>query len=188
MNNFVDMAPHSAAVPIAANAEKWLLEQGGKREPLQSLGNERILSNGLSGSDLGRPVAQGSSGQFTYRYSAFSLYLARLLRPIWKRKVVKTANAVRQLYDTEISEDVLTSVQTTLFALRDFLYGHAELFTRRYVPNTNPPSENDRIELQNAEDENRMMKALARLLTQAIEGIAFVLFLVDSKMSETVSK
>ncbi|KAG0345336.1 hypothetical protein BG005_001354 [Podila minutissima] len=182
------MAPHSAAVPIAANAEKWLLEQGGKREPLQSLGNERILSNGLSGSDLGRPVAQGSSGQFTYRYSAFSLYLARLLRPIWKRKVVKTANAVRQLYDTEISEDVLTSVQTTLFALRDFLYGHAELFTRRYVPNTNPPSENDRIELQNAEDENRMMKALARLLTQAIEGIAFVLFLVDSKMSETVSK
>ncbi|KAG0342823.1 hypothetical protein BG004_005583 [Podila humilis] len=182
------ITPQSNMAPIEANAEKWLLEQGGKRDRLQSQGNERIVSSSLLGSDLGRPVAQSSSGQFTYRYSAFSLYLTRLLRPIWKRKVVGTTNVVRQLYDSEISEVVLTSIQTTLFSLRDFLHAHAELFIRRYIPGSNPPNETDRNELQDADEENRHLKALARLLTQAIEGIAFVLFLVDSKMSETVAK
>ncbi|KAF9423164.1 hypothetical protein BGZ94_008391 [Podila epigama] len=173
--------------PLSANAERWLLEQGGEREATQRVNNERITTNGLIGTELGRPVAQSSAGHFTYRHTAFSLYLARLLRPIWKRKVVKVTNPARQLVDTEISETVLTAVQTTLFSLSSFLNEHAELFTRRFVATSNPPSESDQIELENVEEEMKSMRALQLLLTQSIEGIAFVLFLVDSKMSETVS-
>ncbi|KAG0200792.1 hypothetical protein BGX28_006227 [Mortierella sp. GBA30] len=181
------MSPHSTTGPIAATAEKLLLEWGGKRSPAERQANERLASTSLAGSELGRPVIQSSVGQFTYRHTGLSLYLARLLRPIWKRKVIKATNTLRGLVDSEISDHVLTAVQKDLFSLRAFLTANIELFTPRPIVTSNPPGESDQIEIENANAEMKSLKALQLLLTQCIEGIAFVLFLVDSKMSETVS-
>jgi len=83
---------------------------------------------------------------------------------------------------------VLTSVQKDLIAVRAFLSNNVELFMPRPVVSSNPPGERDQIEIENANAETKSLQALAMLLTQCIEGIAFVLFLIDSKMSETVSK
>ncbi|KAG0212021.1 hypothetical protein BGX33_003908 [Mortierella sp. NVP41] len=179
------MAPHTTTGPIAAAAERLLLEWGGKRNPAEKAANH-ITSN-LAGSELGRPVAQSSVGQFTYRHTGLSLYLARLLRPIWKRKVLKVTNTIRGLVDSEISDLVLTAVQKDLFSLRAVLTARLELFTPRAMVTSNPPSEKDQIEIENVNAETKSLKAQLLLLTQCIEGIAFVLFLVDSKMSETVS-
>ncbi|KAF9114226.1 hypothetical protein BGX27_011428 [Mortierella sp. AM989] len=182
------MSPHSTTGPIAATAERLLLEWGGKRIPSEKLASERMASANLVGSELGRPVSQSSSGQYTYRHTALSLYLARLLRPIWKRKVIKVTNTIRGLVDSEISDLVLTAVQKDLFSLRSVLNNNIELFTPRPIVTSNPPGEKDQIEIENANAESKSLKAHLLLLTQSIEGIAFVLFLIDSKMSETVSK
>ncbi|KAF9907927.1 hypothetical protein EC991_010366 [Linnemannia zychae] len=170
--------------PIAAFAERLLLEWGGKRNPAEQPTNN---ISSMAGSALGRPVSQSSVGQYTYRHTALSLYLARLLRPIWKRKVLKVTNVIRGLVDSEISDVVLTAVQKDLFALRAYLTSRIELFTPQAIVTSNPPGEKDQIEIESANAETKSLKAQLRLLTQSIEGIAFVLFLVDSKMSETVS-
>ncbi|KAF9152095.1 hypothetical protein BG015_005786 [Linnemannia schmuckeri] len=179
------MTSHSTSGPIAALAERLLLQWGGKRNPAEKPANN--ISSNLAGSELGRPVSQSSVGQYTYRHTALSLYLARLLRPIWKRKVLKVTNTIRGLVDSEISDLVLTAVQKDLFSLRAFLTGNIELFTPQPIVSSNPPGEKDQIEIENANAETKSLKAQLLLLTQCIEGIAFVLFLVDSKMSETVS-
>ncbi|KAF9400477.1 hypothetical protein BGX21_004214 [Mortierella sp. AD011] len=182
------MSPHSTTGPIAATAERLLLEWGGKRNLPEKSASERMASTSQVGSELGRPVSQSSSGQYTYRHTALSLYLARLLRPIWKRKVIKVTNTVRGLVDSEISDLVLTAVQKDLFSLRTVLNSNIELFTPRPIVTSNPPGEKDQIEIENANAESKSLKAQLLLITQSIEGIAFVLFLIDSKMSETVSK
>jgi nuclear pore complex protein Nup155 len=173
--------------PINAAAARLLLEWGGKRTPSERAASERVASS-MAGSELGRPVSQSSSGQYTYRHTALSLYLARLLRPIWKRKVIKVTNTVRGLVDSEISDLVLTAVQKDLFTLRTILNEHIQLFTPNPIVTSNPPSESDQIEIENANAESKSLKAQMLLITQCIEGIAFVLFLIDSKMSEAVSK
>lgn len=182
----VDMTSHSTSGPIAALAERLLLQWGGKRNPAEKPANN--ISSNLAGSELGRPVSQSTVGQYTYRHTALSLYLARLLRPIWKRKVLKVTNTIRGLVDSEISDFVLTAVQKDLYSLRAFLTSNIELFTPQPIVSSNPPGEKDQIEIENANAETKSLKAQLLLLTQCIEGIAFVLFLVDSKMSETVSK
>ncbi|KAF9437395.1 hypothetical protein BGZ76_000868 [Entomortierella beljakovae] len=182
------MSPHSTIGPIAATAERLLLEWGGKRNNSEKSANERVASTNLAGSELGRPVSQSSSEQYTYRHTALSLYLARLLRPIWKRKVLKVTNTLRGLVDSEISDLVLTAVQKDLFSLRTVLNSHIQIFTPHPIVTSNPPGEKDQIEIENANAESKSLKALLLLITQSIEGIAFVLFLIDSKMSETVSK
>jgi nuclear pore complex protein Nup155 len=174
--------------PIAAYAERLLLEWGGRRNQAERAANDRLTTVNQVGSELGRPVSQSTSGQYTYRHSGLSLYLARVLRPIWKRKVIKVTNPTRGLVDSEIPDLVLTSVQKDLFALRAFLDGSIELFMPHPVVSSNPPGEKDQVEIENANVETKSLKAQAILLTQCIEGIAFVLFLIDSKMSETVSK
>ncbi|KAI7830540.1 Non-repetitive/WGA-negative nucleoporin C-terminal-domain-containing protein [Gamsiella multidivaricata] len=181
------MSSQSTAGPSSATAERLLLEWGGRRSPSERLTNERVATTNLAGSELGRPVSQSCSGQYTYRHTALSLYLARTLRPIWKRKVIKTANTARGLVDSEISDLVLTAVQKDLFSLRSVLNANIELFTPSAVVISNPPGENDQIEIENANAESKSLKAQLLLITQSIEGIAFVLFLIDSKMSETVS-
>ncbi|KAI1311300.1 hypothetical protein EDD11_003513 [Mortierella claussenii] len=181
------LSPHSTAGPITAIAERLLLEWGGKRNFSERLASERAASTNLAGSELGRPVSQSSSEQYTYRHTALSLYLARLLRPLWKRKVIKVINTVRGLVDSEIADLVLTAVQKDLFSLRAMLNHNIELFTPRPIVTSNPPGEKDQIEIENANAESKSLKAQLLLITQCIEGIAFVLFLIDSKMSETVS-
>ncbi|KAF9360346.1 hypothetical protein BGX34_007836 [Mortierella sp. NVP85] len=181
------MSPQSTMAPINAAAARLLLEWGGKRTPSERAASERVASSTVAGSELGRPVSQSSSGQYTYRHTALSLYLARLLRPIWKRKVIKVTNTVRGLVDSEISDLVLTAVQKDLFTLRTVLNEHIQLFTPNPIVTSNPPSESDQIEIENANAESKSLKAQMLLITQCIEGIAFVLFLIDSKMSEAVS-
>lgn len=182
------MSPQSTMAPINAAAARLLLEWGGKRTPSERAASERVASSTVAGSELGRPVSQSSSGQYTYRHTALSLYLARLLRPIWKRKVIKVTNTVRGLVDSEISDLVLTAVQKDLFTLRTVLNENIQLFTPNPIITSNPPSESDQIEIENANAESKSLKAQMLLITQCIEGIAFVLFLIDSKMSEAVSK
>ncbi|KAG0042079.1 hypothetical protein BGZ83_000923 [Gryganskiella cystojenkinii] len=177
----------NSAGPVAAYAERLLLEWGGKRSQAESAANDRMMSPSQVGSELGRPVSQSTTRQLTYRHSGLSLYIARLLRPIWKRRVIKTVDINRGQFDSEISDVVLTSVQKDLIALRAFLSASVELFMPRPVVSSNPPGEKDQIEIENANVETKSLQALAKLLTQCIEGIAFVLFLIDSKMSETIS-
>lgn len=147
-----------------------------------------MVSANVAGSELGRPVTQSTSEQFTYRHIALSLYLARLLRPIWKRKVIRVTNTARGLVDSEIADLVLTAVQKDLFCLRSALSDNSDVFTPSPVVTTTPPAANEQIDIENANAEMKSLNAQRLLITQCIEGIAFVLFLIDSKMSETVSK
>ncbi|KAG0320862.1 hypothetical protein BGZ99_004279 [Dissophora globulifera] len=179
--------PYSTPGPVASNALSVLLSWGGKRSDTNTLASERPTSANLAGSELGRPVAQSTVGQFTYRHTGLSLYLARLLRPIWKRKVIKVTNTARGLVDSEISDFVLTAVQKDLFSLRSVLSASSEVFTPSPVLTSTPPAENEQIDIENANAELKSLNAQRLLITQCIEGIAFVLFLIDSKMSETVS-
>ncbi|KAG0227258.1 hypothetical protein BGW41_003866 [Actinomortierella wolfii] len=170
---------------LANAARRTLLEWGGKPYANQTSTDSRMAAAG--GYELGRPVNQMSLSRFTYRHTALGLYLARILRPIWKRKVTKLVNNVHGLVESEISDDVLTAVQKDLFDLRKCVHENIKMFTPAPVVPSNPPKESDQIDIENAAQETKSLKAILALLTQCIEGIAFVLFLIDSKMSDTVA-
>ncbi|KIM34387.1 hypothetical protein M408DRAFT_94881 [Serendipita vermifera MAFF 305830] len=125
-----------------------------------------------------------SQGQilFSGRREGLALYMARLLRPIWNEKITSTNASGRQ--ETLIGDQVLFSVQKNLSLLSDFINSnrHSFVYSAGELA-LNRPS----VEQEAWKGEAVAMNQLEDLLSQTIEAINFVLFLIDYKISDVIA-
>ncbi|CAE6471332.1 unnamed protein product [Rhizoctonia solani] len=114
--------------------------------------------------------------EFSARHDGFASYLSGVLKPIWKLNITKPGPSGRQL--SNLSEDVLADVQNDLIKLRDFLLlvGSGEFSAAR-----------GGAEQEAFKNEHTSIGQLQALLSRVVEGISFVLLLIDYKFSETVA-
>ncbi|KAI0304810.1 nucleoporin [Russula brevipes] len=121
---------------------------------------------------------------FSGRREGFALYFARLVRPIWKSKLIKPAASGPQ---SNIPEEILLMVQSNLFALHSFLEGNPHLFhsaTGDYSGARAAPASDQEA----WKAEQKSVAELQALLARTIEGVSFFLLLIDHRIGELIGQ
>lgn len=125
------------------------------------------------------------SVKLSYRYHALGSYLTRLVRKLWKAKVIiqgvdgTGAVAVK----STIAVAKLNSVQESLDRLRNFLNANRGIIQGLSGPEdlANVRSRQEEIAIQ---AEHQGLHALQRLMEGIAEGISFVLMLFDERVAD----
>ena len=157
---------------VVENARKVFIEEGGRPE---------IDGNSVSGSDNVRPSP---------RHEGTALYVSRLVRSIWVSKMVKQSIAPGQppALTPCIPVMKLRTVQRDLNTLQEFLARN-----KAFIEGLTTPSNGSSMRLGNRQEElalqgeHRAMTSLVALITNIIEGLAFVLVLFDERLEDILA-
>ncbi|KAI0257476.1 nucleoporin [Lactifluus subvellereus] len=121
---------------------------------------------------------------FSGRREGLALYFSRLVRPIWKSKLIKPGVPGPQ---SNIPEEILFVVHKNLFALRGFLEGNPHLFhsaTGDYSGARAAPASDQEA----WKAEQKSVAELQALLARTIEGVSFFLLLTDHRIGELIGQ
>ncbi|KAL6309880.1 nucleoporin [Sparassis latifolia] len=120
---------------------------------------------------------------YSGRREGFALYFARLVRPFWKAKLMRTGrNGAQEL---EIHEDILVTAQKNLYALKELLDTNPHLF--HSAPGDHTSARSSTASEQEAwKAEQSSVSELLSLLGRTIEAISFVLLLSDHQLGDIV--
>ncbi|KAF3767257.1 nucleoporin-domain-containing protein [Cryphonectria parasitica EP155] len=141
----------------------------------------------------GQPTVGETDGQqisidsvrLSYRYHALGSYLTRLIRRLWKAKVIvqgiDAASAV--VVTSTISMAKLNSVQDSLDRLRNFLHANRGVIQGLSGPQDLSTVRNRHEEIA-IQAEHQGLHALQRLMEGISEGISFVVMLFDERVSD----
>lgn len=155
-------------------ARKAFIEHGGK----PSLNESQIMDQSVLSIDAVRPSP---------RHEGLALYIARLVRSIWKQVIMKQSvsptsgltilPAVNTTKLREISQDLIT--------LKEFLESNKSFIDGLAGPDAlgRASTKQDEVSLQ---AEHRALHSLLVLIGDMIEGIAFVQVLFDEQITEVM--
>ncbi|KAJ7103618.1 nucleoporin [Mycena belliarum] len=121
---------------------------------------------------------------FSGRREGLALYLARLVRPLWKCKL--TVIGPSGLQQSAISDKDLVIIQKNVYALKDFLDKNPHLF--HSSPGETGSGRSAVSEQEAWKAEQTSVSELLSLSTRIIEALSFVLLLNDYKLGELVAK
>ncbi|KAK7064289.1 nucleoporin [Favolaschia claudopus] len=121
---------------------------------------------------------------FSGRREGLALYLARLVRPLWKSKL--TTTGVSGMQQSAIPDKILVVVQKNVYALKDFLDKNPHLF--HSSPGESGSTRAAMSEQEAWKAEQISVSELLALSTRIIEALSFVLLLNDYKLGELVAK
>ncbi|KAJ6519744.1 nucleoporin [Mycena sanguinolenta] len=121
---------------------------------------------------------------FSGRREGLALYLARLVRPLWKSKL--TTAGPSGLQQSAISDKTLVIIQKNVYALKDFLDKNPHLF--HSSPGDTGTTRAAMSEQEAWKAEQTSVSELLALATRIIEALSFVLLLNDYKLGELVAK
>ncbi|KAJ7706259.1 nucleoporin [Mycena rosella] len=121
---------------------------------------------------------------FSGRREGLALYLARLVRPLWKSKL--TTIGPSGLHHSAVPDKTLVIIQKNVYALKDFLDKNPHLFHSSPGESGNTRSAVSEQEAWKAEQSS--VSELLSLSTRIIEALSFVLLLNDYKLGELVAK
>lgn len=157
---------------VLEHARKAFIEYGGK-----PLFNENpALNQSLSAVDLVRPSP---------RHEGLALYVARLVRSIWRAPIVveSTSPSGGLTVTPSVSMEKLREVQERLSKLQDFLRRNKSFIDGLAGPEAlgHVSTKHEEIALQ---AEHRALHALVVLISSMIEGISFVQVLFDERIDE----
>ncbi|KAH8915057.1 nucleoporin-domain-containing protein [Atractiella rhizophila] len=158
------------------SAKRLLYELGGHATSL-----DRMFTQGSQASISQGSLSSDGKVAFSGRHEALAICLARLLRPIWKEKVV-VQTAQNLPVTSAVPEKTLIMVQRDLSALQSFVERDWQLFTAIVDQRRHAGQERD----SNAA-EQQSLNTLRLLLTQAVEAIAFTLLLIDYQLPNIVA-
>ncbi|KAI6390898.1 hypothetical protein MCOR23_009306 [Pyricularia oryzae] len=142
----------------------------------------------------GQPLLAESDGaispesvKLSSRHDALALYLTRLIRSLWKAKVITArvdANAVGGVVvSSTISTAKLTIVQENIERLRNFLNTNKGI-----IQGLSGPADLQRVSSRQEEvalqAEHQALHALQKLMESISEGISFVLMLFDERVTD----
>ncbi|KAM7203455.1 Non-repetitive/WGA-negative nucleoporin C-terminal domain containing protein [Naviculisporaceae sp. PSN 640] len=128
------------------------------------------------------------SVRLSSRHDALALYLTRLIRMLWKAKVVsikmdKTSGGLA--VTSTISSAKLMSVQENIERLRNFLEANKSIIQGLSGPSDRLSSRQEEIALQK---EHQALHSLRKLMASISEGISFVQMLFDERVSDIFTR
>ncbi|PLW37309.1 hypothetical protein PCANC_15434 [Puccinia coronata f. sp. avenae] len=156
-------------------AMKLLVESSGRPEISLSGGNSQAYSSSFG-------LGDGKKISFSGKHEAIALYMAWLVRPIWKKKVLVLSGAIPNVPISNLSEVLLTKVQKELEALRHFI--DSEVVLLASIPDVRTAGRTDPA-VYNLEQAS--IVGLRVLLTQAVEALSFMHLLIDYKLSDLLA-
>ncbi|ORY42767.1 nucleoporin-domain-containing protein [Rhizoclosmatium globosum] len=163
---------------VATWAQRLYFQIGGKPSLRQDNGQQRIV---LDNGPLGRPLTTNEY-VLSGRHEGLVLFLARLLAPLWKQPIVKKAAAGLAW---KPSPALLGSIFESLVTI-DTLLNDTPSLTSAPNPNdidyTNIGGAQSVGEKEAWQEEKLSMRNLHSLIKMTIEGISFVLMLMDFKL------
>ncbi|KAI8614737.1 Non-repetitive/WGA-negative nucleoporin C-terminal-domain-containing protein [Chytriomyces sp. MP71] len=158
-------------------AKRLYHEVGGKPSLRQDSGQMRLVDNG----PLGRPLTMNEY-VFSGRHEGLGLYMSRLLFPLWKVPIAKR-DAKGELVWKQ-GNSILGSIADSLRAI-DALLNENPVWTSAPNPNDidydNIGSSLVAGEKEAWQEEKQSMRNLHALIKKIIEGIAFLVLLMDYK-------
>ncbi|SPQ25532.1 8fb6d156-1f49-4dd8-9e9b-82a5ea28d19d [Thermothielavioides terrestris] len=126
--------------------------------------------------------------QLSSRHDALALYLTRLIRMLWKSKVVTTktdASKGSLAVSSTIPTAKLVAIQENVERLRNFLEANKSTIQGLAGPSERLFSRQDEIANQK---EHQALHALRKLMESVSEGISFVLMLFDERVSDIYAR
>ena len=156
-------------------ARKAFIEHGGK----PSVNENQVMDQQVPAIDAVRPSP---------RHAGLALYVARLVRSIWKATIVKESVSPMSglvVFPT-MSMAKVQSISHDLVALKEFLKSNKNLIDGLAGPEALGlvTTKQDEISLQ---AEHRALHSLIVLIENIIEGIAFVQVLFDEQVAEIMA-
>ena len=156
-------------------ARKAFIEHGGKPQFNES----QLMDQSGPSIDMVRPSS---------RHEGLALYIARLLRSIWKAPIVSERQNPTSgfIVFPTINVGKLQDISQYLLALKEFLESNKGLIDGLAGPDAlgRVSTKRDEIALQ---AEHRALHSLITLVENVIEGIAFVQVLFEEQISEIIS-
>lgn len=129
------------------------------------------------------------SVRLSSRHDALALYLARLIRKLWKAPVIKqgTSPTGAVVITSTIATSKLSTVQENLERLRRFLDANRGLIQGLSGPSDlqHVSSRQEEVALQ---AEHQALHALQKLMESISEGISFVLMLFDERVADIFTR
>jgi nuclear pore complex protein Nup155 len=129
------------------------------------------------------------SVKLSSRHDALAVYLARLVRKLWKVAIIKIGVSPigGLVIDSTVPLGKLTAVQESLERLRRFLDAN-----RGLIQGLSGPSDLQRVASRQEEvalqAEHQALHALQKLMENISEGISFVLMLFDERVADIYTK
>ncbi|KAJ3029742.1 UNVERIFIED_CONTAM: hypothetical protein HDU68_011259 [Siphonaria sp. JEL0065] len=171
---------------IVSLATRVFMEHTGVPQLVQDNGQQRVV---IGSGPLGSPLT-ANNYVFSGRHEGLALYLARLLAALWKEPIVQRLSTPQGGLGWKPSHVLLGSISESLTSLDALLESSPKLTT---ITN---PSEVNYINAQLGEkeawqEETNSMRNLHALIKKTIEGISFVLLLMDFKflsLSDTLEE
>lgn len=157
---------------ILNQARKVFIEYGGK----PTFNENSVVDQSIPQIDLVRPSP---------RHDGMATYMARLLRSIWRQRLVAQALTVQGTITLipVVSTVKLQTIQKSLISLQDFIDNNKSfidgLSGRESLPR-NAPGQDETAQ----KAEQRAMLALVELLKDIIEGLSFVLVLFEENLGQ----
>ena len=155
-------------------ARKVFIEFGGKA----TVNENRLVDQSIPAIDAVRPSP---------RHDSIALYLARLLRSIWRTSIVKEGRGPTGGYAIlpAVGLQKLQDVQKDLSSLQTFFTTNKSFIDGLSGPEalTRATTKQEEIALQG---EHRAVYSLVKLVADTIEGISFILVLFEERVEEIV--
>lgn len=123
------------------------------------------------------------------RHDALALYLARLIRKLWKAPVIQMGVSAigAPVIDSTVPVAKLTTVQENIDRLRGFLDANKGL-----IQGLSGPSDLERVSTRQEEvalqAEHQALHALQKLMTSVSEGISFAIMLFDERVIDIFAR
>lgn len=132
--------------------------------------------------------AVSESVRLSSRHDALALYLTRLVRTLWKSKVIKTKTEAAKgtlSVSSTIPVTKLVMIQENVERLRNFLEANKSTIQGLAGPSDRISSRQEEIALQK---EHQALHGLRKLMESVSEGISFVLMLFDERVSDIYAR
>ncbi|KAJ3057344.1 hypothetical protein HK097_008438 [Rhizophlyctis rosea] len=164
-------------------------DQGGRPH----VTNTQNVGRRTNNMDPGFPL-ETPDYSFSFKHDGFATYLARLLRPIWRKKMFAAAisrksknrdERLKPQKSKEVGQKQLDYVKGNLLGLNECLTGRLHRFTAAPSPEMHVPQYVDGAAWKN---EQESLYRLHQLLKMALEGIHFVQLLLDYKVGDLVKQ
>ncbi|KAF3942199.1 hypothetical protein ABW19_dt0210033 [Dactylella cylindrospora] len=121
------------------------------------------------------------------RHDGIAIYISRIIRSIWKRQIVSLTSApgAPETYASTVPVSKLQVIQEQLQRLSDFLSEN-----KSYIEGLSGAESlmrvGSRVEEVAQQAEHRALHSLVQLVSSMIEGISFVLTLLEDKLDEVI--